>query len=112
MLTRVAGHAERWLRRISMLFATALAPLRSARQGYDAADCRRELRTSTCSRFPVIPAGRRSASDRSHAAPIPATLQPRIRQSDRGAFGWIKVLRLAQSQLRGLPKLDWTFTFA
>ncbi|MGE0715363.1 MAG: transposase, partial [Alphaproteobacteria bacterium] len=37
----------------------------------------------------------------------------RVRKRIKEAFGWIKtVAGLRRTRLRGLPKVDWAFTFA
>lgn len=57
--------------------------------------------------------GRRSVIDgRTTRHPGYAASQ-RIRKRIEEAFGWIKtVAGLRQTRLRGLPKVDWAFTFA
>lgn len=83
-------------------------------QGYDAADFVDELRT-----LHVRPhvaqntSGRRSAIDRRTTRHGGYTASQRIRKRIEEAFGWIKgVAGLRKTKLRGLSKVDWTFTFA
>jgi hypothetical protein len=57
--------------------------------------------------------GRRSAIVRRTARHPGYAASQRIRKRIEGAFGWIKtVAGLRKTKLRGLPKVDWTFTFA
>ena len=85
-----------------------------ADKGYDAADFVEELRT-----FNVRPhvarntSGRRSAIDRRTTRHPGYAASQRIRKRIEEAFGWIKMIAgLRKTKLRGLPKVDWGFTFA
>ena len=58
-------------------------------------------------------AGRRSAIDRRTTRHSSYAKSQRIRKRIEEAFGWIKgVGGLRQTKLRGLVKVDWSFTFA
>ena len=85
-----------------------------ADRGYDAADFVEELRT-----LKVRPhvaqnvSGRRSAIDRRTTRHAGYAASQRIRKRIEEAFGWIKTIAgLRKTKLRGLAKVDWTFTFA
>jgi transposase len=115
-LTRVSGHAER-LAALDMIEGFADRPCAvtlGADKGYDAADFVEELRTIN-----VRPHVARNTSDRRSAIDRRTTRHPgyaksqRIRKRIEEAFGWIKtVAGLRKTKLRGLPKVDWSFTFA
>jgi transposase len=115
-LTRVSGHAER-LAALDMIEGFADRPRAvtlGADKGYDAADFVEELRT-----FNVRPhvarntSGRRSAIDRRTTRHPGYAASQRIRKRIEEAFGWIKMIAgLRKTKLRGLPKVDWGFTFA
>jgi transposase len=115
-LTRVSGHAER-LAALDMVQHVAERPVAvtlGADKGYDAADFVEELRT-----LKVRPhvaqntSRRRSAIDRRTTRHPGYAASQRIRKRIEEAFGWIKtVAGLRQTKLRGLAKVDWTFTFA
>ena len=85
-----------------------------ADKGYDAADLVEELRA-----IDVRPhvarntSGRRSAIDRRTTRHPGYAASQRVRKRIEEAFGWIKtVAGLRKTKLRGLPKVDWNFTFA
>jgi len=41
------------------------------------------------------------------------SINQRIRKRIEASFGWVKtVVGLCKPKLRGLPKVDWAFTFA
>jgi transposase len=115
-LTRVSGHAER-LAALDMIQGFADRPRAvtlGADKGYDAADFVEELRTINVR--PHIArniSGRRSAIDRRTTRHAGYAASQRIRKRIEEAFGWIKtVAGLRKTKLRGLPKVDWSFTFA
>jgi hypothetical protein len=57
--------------------------------------------------------GRRSAIDGRTTRHPGYAVSLRIRKRIEEAFGWIKVVAgLRKTKLRGLPKVDWSFTFA
>ena len=111
-LTRVSGHAER-LAALDMIAGFADRPRAvtlGADKGYDAADFVEELRTIN-----VRPHVARNTSGRRSAIDRRTTRHPGYAKSQRieEAFGWIKtVAGLRKTKLRGLPKVDWSFTFA
>jgi len=115
-LTRVSGHAER-LAALDMIESFADRPRAitlGADKGYDAADFVEELRTLNVRPHVARNTnGRRSAIDgRTARHPGYATSQ-RIRKRIEEAFGWMKTIAgLRKTKLRGLPKVDWAFTFA
>ncbi|EZP65343.1 Transposase, IS4 family [Sphingomonas paucimobilis] len=115
-LTRVSGHAER-LPALEMIEPFAERPRAiplGADRGYDAADFVEELRTlnvrphvaqNISKRRSVIDG--RTTRHASYAAKI------RARKRIEEAFGWIKTIAgMRNSKLRGLTKVDWSFTFA
>jgi transposase len=114
-LTRVSGHAER-LAALDMIQGFADRPSAitlGGDKGYDAADLVQELRTMNAR--PHVAqniSGRRSAIDgRTTRHPGYAASQ-RIRKRIEEAFGWMKTVGgLRKTKLRGLPKVDWAFTF-
>ncbi len=115
-LTRVSGHAER-LAALAMIQDFADRPSAitlGADKGYDAADFVEELRTlNVRPHVARNTSGRRSAIDRRTARHPGYAASQRIRKRIEEAFGWIKtVAGLRKTKLRGLPKVDWTFTFA
>ena len=116
LITRVSGHAER-LAALDMIQGVADRPRAvtlGADKGYDAADFVEELRTINVR--PHIARntnGRRSAIDRRTTRHPGYAKSQRIRKRIEEAFGWIKtVAGLRKTKLRGLPKVDWSFTFA
>jgi len=115
-LTRVSGHAER-LAALAMIEPWADRPRAitlGADKGYDAADFIEELRTLNV-RPPVAQntSRRRSAIDRRTTRHPGYRASPRMRKRIEEAFGWVKtVAGLRKTKLRGLPKVDWAFTFA
>jgi hypothetical protein len=59
-------------------------------------------------------AGARRSTGAPRAIPAtPRAKSQRIRKRIEEAFGWIKTIAgLRKTKLRGLPKVDWSFTFA
>jgi transposase len=115
-LTRVSGHAER-LAALDMIEGFADRPRAvtlGADKGYDAADFVEELRTiNVRPHVARNTSGRRSAIDRRTTRHPGYAKSQRIRKRIEEAFGWIKtVAGLRKTKLRGLPKVDWSFTFA
>src|SRR5271169_43040 len=115
-LTRVSGHAER-LAVLDMIEGVADRPRAvtlGADKGYDAADFVEELRTiNVRPHVARNTSGRRSAIDRRTTRHPGYANSQRIRKRIEEAFGWIKtVAGLRKTKLRGLPKVDWSFTFA
>jgi len=115
-LTGVSGHAER-LAALDMIQGFADRPRAvtlGADKGYDAADFVEELRTiNVRPHVARNTSGRRSAIDRRTTRHPGYAKSQRIRKRIEEAFGWIKtVAGLRKTKLRGLPKVDWNFTFA
>jgi len=115
-LTRVSGHAER-LAALDMIAGFADRPRAvtlGADKGYDAAEFVEELRTvNVRPHVARNTSGRRSAIDRRTTRHPGYAKSQRIRKRIEEAFGWIKtVAGLRKTKLRGLPKVDWSFTFA
>src|SRR5216683_1439854 len=115
-LTRVSGHAER-LAALAMIEGFADRPRAvtlGADKGYDAADFIDELRTiNVRPHIARNTSGRRSAIDRRTTRHPGYAKSQRLLDPLAEAFGWIKtVAGLRKTKLRGLPKVDWSFTFA
>lgn len=115
-LTRVSGHAERLaaLEMIEPLAGRSRAITLGADRGYDTADFVEELRT-----LKVRPhvaqnvSRRRSAIDRRTTRHAGYAASLRARKRIEEAFGWLKtVAGLRRTKLRGLDRVDWSFTFA
>jgi len=114
-LTRVSGHAER-LAALDMIQGFADRPSAitlGGDKGYDAADFVEELRA-----IKVRPhvaqntSGRRSAIDKRTTRHPGYVASQRIRKRIEEAFGWMKTVGgLRKTKLRGLPKVDWVFSF-
>ena len=85
-----------------------------ADHGYDTADFVEELRTlNVRPHVAQNTSGRRSAIDRRTTRHPGYAASQRIRKRIEEAFGWMKtVAGIRQTKLRGLPKVDWAFTFA
>ena len=115
-LTRVSGHAERLaaLDMIEVLANRPRAVTLGADKGYDAADFVEELRTlNVRPHVARNTSGRRSAIDRRTTRHPGYAKSQRIRKRIEEVFGWIKTVGgLRKTKLRGLPKVDWSFTFA
>lgn len=115
-LTRVSGHAER-LAALEMIEPYADRPgaiTLGADRGYDAADFVEELRTlNVRPHVAQNVSRRRSAIDRRTTRHPGYAASLRVRKRIEEAFGWIKtVAGLRRTKLRGLEKVDWSFTFA
>ena len=115
-LTRVSGHAER-LAALEMIEPYADRPRAitlGADRGYDAADFVEELRTLNIRPHVAQNVSRRrSAIDRRTTRHAGYAASLRARKRIEEAFGWIKtVAGLRRTKLRGLEKVDWSFTFA
>jgi len=115
-LTRVSGHAER-LAALALIanFADRPAAITlGADKGYDAADFVEELRTMNVRpHVAQNTSGRRSAIDGRTTRHPGYEASQRIRKRIEEAFGWIKtVAGMRRTKLRGLPRVDWAFTFA
>jgi hypothetical protein len=114
-LTRCAGYAERLAALDMIEQRTNRRPLTlGADKGYDAADFVEDLRALN-----VRPHVARNTAKRRSAIDGRTTRHPgygasqRVRKRIEEAFGWIKtVAGLRKTKLRGLPKVDWAFTFA
>jgi hypothetical protein len=114
-LTRVSGHAER-LAALEMIEGVAGrlgAVTLGADKGYDAAEFVEDLRAlNVRPHVAQNTTGRRSAIDRRTTRHPGYALSQCIRKRIEEAFGWVKTVGgLAQVKLRGLPKVDWAFTF-
>jgi IS5 family transposase len=114
-LTRVSGHAER-LAALDMIQGFADRPSAvtlGADKGYDAADFVEELRTiNVRPHVAQNRSGRRSAIDKRTTRHPGYGASQRIRKRIEEAFGWMKTIGgLRKTKLRGLPKVDWAFTF-
>src|SRR5712691_9464209 len=115
-LTRVSGHAER-LAALEMIEGFADRPRAitlGADKSYDAADFVEEVRTiNVRPHVAQNTSGRRSAIDRRTTRHPGYAASQRVRKRTEEAFGWIKTIAgLRKTKLRGLPKVDWSFTFA
>ena len=115
-LTRVSGHAER-LAALDMIQAFADRPVAitlGADKGYDAADFVEELRTlNVRPHVAQNTNGRRSAIDKRTTRHPGYAASQRIRKRIEETFGWTKTIAgMRKTKLRGLPKVDWAFTFA
>jgi transposase len=115
-LTRVSGHAERLaaLEMIEPLADRPQAITLGADRGYDAAEFVEELRSlNVRPHVAQNVSGRRSAIDRRTTRHASYTASLRARKRIEEAFGWIKaVAGLRRTKLRGLARVDWSFTFA
>ncbi|MGI4765415.1 MAG: IS5 family transposase [Janthinobacterium lividum] len=115
-LTRVSGHAER-LAALEMIKPYADRPRAitlGADRGYDAADFVEELRTINIRPHVAQNVSRRrSTIDRRTTRHAGYAASLRARKRIEEAFGWIEtVAGLRRTKLRGLEKVDWSFTFA
>jgi transposase len=115
-LTRVSGHAER-LAALDMIQAFADRPVAitlGADKGYDAADFVEELRTMNVRPHVAQNTnGRRSAIDKRTTRHPGYAASQRIRKRIEETFGWTKTIAgMRKTKLRGVPKVDWAFTFA
>jgi hypothetical protein len=115
-VTRVSGHAER-LAALEMIEPHANRPrpvTLGTDKGYDATDFVEELRTMNVRpQVAQNTSGRRSAIDRRTTRHASYGVSQRIRKRIEEAFGWTKMVAgMTKTKLRGLPKVDWAFTFA
>ncbi|MDB5394770.1 MAG: transposase family protein, partial [Rhodospirillales bacterium] len=115
-LTRVSGHAERPAA-LDMIQAFANRPVAitlGADEGYDAVDFIEELRTlNVRPHVAQSTNGRRSAIDKRTTCHAGYAASQRIRKRIEETFGWTKTIAgMRKTKLRGLPKVDWAFTFA
>ena len=114
--TRASGHAER-LAALHLLAPhadrTGQVTL-GADKGYDAQDFVAELReVNVTPHVAQNISGRRSAIDGRTTHHPGYAVSLRIRKRIEEAFGWAKtVAGLRKARHRGLPKIDWQFTFA
>jgi transposase len=115
-LTRVSGHAERLaaLEMIEPHGNRSRAITLGADRGYDTADFVEELRTLNIRPHVAQNVSRRrSAIDRRTTRHAGYAASLRARKRIEEAFGWIKtVAGLRRTKLRGLRRVDWSFTFA
>jgi transposase len=114
-LTRVSGNAER-LAALDMIRGFADRPSAitlGADKGYDAADFIEELRTiNVRPHVAQNTSGRRSAIDKRTTRHSGYAASQRIRKRIEEAFGWMKTVGgLRKTKVRGLPRVDWAFTF-
>ena len=114
-LTRVSGHAER-LAALDMIERFAARPgaiTLGGDKGYDAADFVEELRTvNVRPHVAQNTSGRRSAIDGRTTRHPGYTASQSFRKRIEEAFGWMKTIGgLRKTKLRGLPKVDWAFSF-
>ena len=116
LATRASGHAER-LAAVHLMEPHADRAGRvtlGADKGYDAQDFVAELREVNIT--PHVAqniSGRRSAIDGRTTHHPGYAVSLRIRKRIEEAFGWAKtVAGLRKARHRGLPKIDWQFTFA
>jgi transposase len=114
-LTRVSGHAER-LAALAMIRGFADRPSAitlGGDKGYDATDFVEELRTiNVRPHVAQNTSGRRSAIDGRTTHHPGYAVSQRIRKRIEEAFGWMKIVGgLRKTKLRGLPRVDWAFSF-
>jgi IS5 family transposase len=114
--TRASGHAGR-LAALHLIAPYAARPTRvtlGADKGYDAADFVMECREiGVTPRVAQNTTGRRSNIDGRTTRHLGYEVSQRIRKRIQEAFGWAKTIAgLDKVRHRGLPKVDWQFTFA
>jgi len=114
-LTRVSGHAER-LAALDMIQGFADRPSAitlGGDKGYDAAEFVAELRgLNGRPHVAQNTSRRRSAIDKRTTRHPSYVASQRIRKRIEEAFGWMKTVGgLRKTKLRGLPKVDWVFSF-
>jgi transposase len=114
--TRASGHAER-LTAAHMIEPHADRPGRitvGGDKGYDTEDFIAEMREiNVTPHVAQNDNGRRSAIDSRTTRHPGYAVSIRIRKRIEEAFGWAKtVAGLRKARHRGLPKIDWQFTFA
>jgi transposase len=114
--TRASGHAERLaaLHLIEPYAETPQAITLGGDKGFDAQDFVGELREiNVTPHVAQNTNGRRSAIDGRTTRHPGYDVSLRIRKRIEEAFGWAKtVAGLRKARHRGLPKIDWQFTFA
>jgi transposase len=116
LATRASGHSER-LAALHLMEPHADRAGRvtlGADKGYDAQDFVAELReVNVTPHVAQNTSGRRSAIDGRTTHHSGYAVSLRIRKRIEEAFGWAKtVAGLRKARHRGLPKIDWQFTFA
>jgi transposase len=114
--TRASGHAER-LTAQHLIAPHADRPQRitvGADKGFDTQDFVAEMREiNVTPHVAQNDNGRRSAIDGRTTRHPGYAVSLRIRKRIEEAFGWAKtVAGLRKARHRGLPKIDWQFTFA
>ena len=114
--TRASGHAER-LAALHLLEPHADRPQKvtlAGDKGFDTQDFVAELREiNVTPHVAQNTNGRRSAIDGRTTRHPGYAVSLRIRKRIEEAFGWAKtVAGLRKARHRGLPKIDWQFTFA
>jgi transposase len=114
--TRASGHAER-LAAQHLIAPHADRPQRvtvGADKGFDTQDFVAEMREiNVTPHVAQNDNGRRSAIDGRTTRHPGYAVSLRIRKRIEEAFGWAKtVAGLRKARHRGLPKIDWQFTFA
>ena len=114
--TRASGHAER-LAALHLVAPHADRPRRitlAGDKGFDTRDFVDELREiNVTAHLAQNTAGRRSAIDGRTTRHAGYGVSQRIRKRIEEAFGWAKTIAgLRKTRHRGLPKIDWQFTFA
>jgi transposase len=114
--TRASGHAER-LAALHLVEPHADRPQKvtlGGDKGFDTGDFVAELREiNVTPHVAQNTSGRRSAIDGRTTRHPGYTVSLRIRKRIEEAFGWAKtVAGLRKARHRGLPKVDWQFTFA
>jgi transposase len=114
--TRASGHAER-LAALHLIEPYADRPQSitlAGDKGFDARDFVAELREiNVTPHVAQNTNGRRSAIDGRTTRHPGYEVSLRIRKRIEEAFGWAKtVAGLRKARHRGLPKIDWQFTFA
>jgi len=115
-LTLAGGHAER-VAALHMIEPRADRPTAitlGADKAYDAEDFVNELRSMNATpHVAQNTSGRSSAIDGRTTRHGGYAVSQRIRKRIEEAFGWAKtVAGLRKARHRGLPKIDWQFTFA
>ena len=114
--TRASGHAER-LAALHLITPHADGPrpvTLGGDKGFDTQDFVAELREiNVTPHLAQNVSGRRSAIDGRTTRQPGYAVSLRIRKRIEEAFGWAKtVAGLRKARHRGLPKIDWQFTFA
>ncbi len=114
--TRASGHAER-LAALHLMEPHAGRPQKvtlGGDKGFDTGDFVAELREiNVTPHVAQNTNGRRSAIDGRTTRHPGYAVSMRIRKRIEEAFGWAKtVAGLRKARHRGLPKIDWQFTFA